>query len=381
MLLQVPVSSIYHYVSEDDLERLENNYFKHNENPETIYDDDPDYPGGAPTGGTLALQRGYLLGPKESRPRLLPEERRSRMQMRLGEQPFKRPRGRPGRPRTKSPRHKPRGRPPGRPKKTALQGIASVASGGSVIELSDDTPPLMSHWGPPTGENNQEEAEMSQEEFSIYEDELSSQFAAGVGAPSRVGTSMPASASPPQASHWNHVIPASDMDDETDSGSHTPANILHDSAIAFRPKNSLLQYKGFTYETESWSTSSESKPQSHNAKAFLSGAYKRHATTLQSRKPGRPGIHPPKEKPRPPSPLLPKLHPGFNPEDYEDFGPEKQDYIVERILAFRRLAGRKLYLTKWEGYTEEQATWEPIENLKESWDLVEEFERRRLRGG
>ena len=136
------------------------------------------------------------------------------------------------------------------------------------------------------------------------------------------------------------------------------------------PRPRLLTHLG--------SETDKSKPQSHNAKAFLSGAYKRHATTLQSRKPGRPRIHPPKEKPRPSSLLLPKLHPDFNPEDYEDFGPQKQDYIVERILAFRRLTRRKLYLIKWEGYTEEQATWEPIENLKE---MVEEFEWRRLRGG
>lgn len=381
MLLQVPVSAIYNYVSEDDLERLENKYFKHNENSETIYDDDPDYPGGAPTGGTLALQRGYLPGPKESRPRLLPEERRLRMQMRLGDRAFKRPRGRPGRPRTKSPVHKPRGRL-GRPQKTVIQSMVSAANGDSIVRLGDGNPTLMSCWRPPAGENEREESvETPQEEFGIYEDELSSQFAVGTSAPSRGDTPMSAATSPPQVSRWNHVIPASDVDGETDSGADTPANIPHDSTVAFRPRNSPLPFKGSTLGTESWSTFSESRPQARNAKAFLSGAYEHHIATLKPHKPERPRTHPPKGKPRSPSPLLPKLHPGFNPADYEDFGPEKQDYLVERILAFRRTAGQKFYLVQWEGYPEEQSTWEPIDNLKGSWGLVEEFERRRLRGG
>lgn len=304
------------------------------------------------------------------------------MQMRLGERAFKRPRGRPGRPRTKSPGRKPQRRLPGRPKKTVIENVASAANGNSVIRLGDGTPTLKSRWRPPADGNEQEEGtEMSQEEFSTYEDELSAHFAAEVNVPSREDTPISATTRPPQVSRWKHAIPASDVDDETDSGANTPANIPHDSTIAFRPKSSLLPYKGSTLETESWSTSSESKPRSYNATTFLSGAYEHHALTLKPRKLGRPRIHPPKENPRSPSPLLPKLLPGFNPEDYEDFGPEKQDYLVESILAFRRTAGQKFYLVKWEGFSEEQSTWEPVESLKGSWGLVEEFERRRLRGG
>jgi len=74
------------------------------------------------------------------------------------------------------------------------------------------------------------------------------------------------------------------------------------------------------------------------------------------------------------------IHPGFNPEDYEDFVTQ-EDYTVEKILAFKRYQGQKLYLVKWEGYPDEQCTWEPLVNLEGSKDLVQDFEKSRLRGG
>lgn len=74
------------------------------------------------------------------------------------------------------------------------------------------------------------------------------------------------------------------------------------------------------------------------------------------------------------------IHPGFNPGDYEDFVGQ-EDYTVEKILAFKRDHGQKLYLVKWEGYPETQCTWEPLGNLAGSKSLVQEFERSRLRGG
>lgn len=74
------------------------------------------------------------------------------------------------------------------------------------------------------------------------------------------------------------------------------------------------------------------------------------------------------------------IHPGFNPGDYEEF-VDQEDYTVEKILAFKRDQGEKLYLVKWQGYPSDQCTWEPLGNLDGSKSLVQEFERSRLRGG
>lgn len=50
------------------------------------------------------------------------------------------------------------------------------------------------------------------------------------------------------------------------------------------------------------------------------------------------------------------------------------EYIVEKILEKRDYNGQTQYLLKWKGYTDEDNTWEPRENL-DCDDMIEEFEK------
>ncbi|GAA5896152.1 hypothetical protein JCM8208_007541 [Rhodotorula glutinis] len=62
-----------------------------------------------------------------------------------------------------------------------------------------------------------------------------------------------------------------------------------------------------------------------------------------------------------------------------DDAQEPEDvYEVEAVRAsrFDEQANAKRYFVKWKGYTEEEKTWEPIENLSGCLELVEEFERK-----
>ena len=54
---------------------------------------------------------------------------------------------------------------------------------------------------------------------------------------------------------------------------------------------------------------------------------------------------------------------------YED----DEEYVVERILDKRFYKNQLQYLVKWDGYSEEQSTWEPKENL-DCPDLIKAFE-------
>lgn len=49
-------------------------------------------------------------------------------------------------------------------------------------------------------------------------------------------------------------------------------------------------------------------------------------------------------------------------------------YIVERIIAKKISSGKVFYLIKWKNYSEEEMTWEPIENLNNVNHLINEFE-------
>jgi hypothetical protein len=49
------------------------------------------------------------------------------------------------------------------------------------------------------------------------------------------------------------------------------------------------------------------------------------------------------------------------------------EYNVEEIRDTRRRRGKLQYLVHWEGYQREDDTWEPIENLKNTQKLVQEF--------
>lgn len=52
----------------------------------------------------------------------------------------------------------------------------------------------------------------------------------------------------------------------------------------------------------------------------------------------------------------------------------EEEYIVEKILDKKKINGSWKYKVKWEGYSEEECTWEPRENLRNVKYLVDEFE-------
>uniref|UniRef100_A0A5S6QC01 Chromo domain-containing protein n=1 Tax=Trichuris muris TaxID=70415 RepID=A0A5S6QC01_TRIMR len=53
--------------------------------------------------------------------------------------------------------------------------------------------------------------------------------------------------------------------------------------------------------------------------------------------------------------------------------PLECEYVVERIVDKRLVDGKTQYLLKWQGYTDEDNTWEPEENL-DCKDLITDFE-------
>lgn len=231
---EVPVSSIYEYISEDDLEKLENDYFKDNRNPETIYDDDPDYPGGAPSGGTFAYERDWFLGQKQAKARLAPEQRGMRMQMRLGERAGARKRGRPPKSRTSSPGYK-AVRPRGRPRiRTKITDVDTPLDGVSSVERGDERSYSRSRHGAlPIGKAERmlhrggvEEGERYVEEpgetQTTYEDELAAQLAT---IPSREETPMPVTNDRPQTIPMKPAIHSSQTEDEDEIDSPIDASV------------------------------------------------------------------------------------------------------------------------------------------------------------
>jgi len=48
---------------------------------------------------------------------------------------------------------------------------------------------------------------------------------------------------------------------------------------------------------------------------------------------------------------------------------------VEKILNKRTIRGKKKFLVRWKGYMAEEDTWENRENLGNTKELVEDFER------
>ena len=51
-------------------------------------------------------------------------------------------------------------------------------------------------------------------------------------------------------------------------------------------------------------------------------------------------------------------------------------FTVERIIEKKREGKKLFYLVKWEGYPEEQNTWEPVSNLSNVKDMIREFEKK-----
>ncbi len=53
----------------------------------------------------------------------------------------------------------------------------------------------------------------------------------------------------------------------------------------------------------------------------------------------------------------------------------EDEYGVEKILDKKIIAGIPYYLIKWEGYPLSESTWEPLENLTHSQEILKEFEQ------
>lgn len=63
-----------------------------------------------------------------------------------------------------------------------------------------------------------------------------------------------------------------------------------------------------------------------------------------------------------------------NPSKPDPIQVEGQDkFIVEKIINSRLFRRRVQYLVKWEGYSESENTWEPVQHLMHCWELVEKF--------
>jgi len=56
----------------------------------------------------------------------------------------------------------------------------------------------------------------------------------------------------------------------------------------------------------------------------------------------------------------------------------EKEYEVEEILDRQERKGKTKYLVKWKGYTAEENMWEELENLKNTREKIEEFEKGRF---
>ena len=54
----------------------------------------------------------------------------------------------------------------------------------------------------------------------------------------------------------------------------------------------------------------------------------------------------------------------------------QEEFKIEKILNKRTIRGKEKFLVRWKGYTAKEDTWENRENLENTKELVEEFERK-----
>jgi hypothetical protein len=62
-------------------------------------------------------------------------------------------------------------------------------------------------------------------------------------------------------------------------------------------------------------------------------------------------------------------------EKFENYEIMEGFYVVEQILEKKRQKGEWKYKVKWEGYSMDECTWEPKENLNACKELLCEFEK------
>lgn len=64
-------------------------------------------------------------------------------------------------------------------------------------------------------------------------------------------------------------------------------------------------------------------------------------------------------------------------EDSSSAELSSDEYYVEKVLDKKIIDDEQRYLIKWEGWPMESSTWEPIENLGNIKNLIDEFEKTR----
>jgi len=55
----------------------------------------------------------------------------------------------------------------------------------------------------------------------------------------------------------------------------------------------------------------------------------------------------------------------------------EEEWLVEAIRADRTRRGKKQFLVKWEGYGEDENTWEPVGHLENASDALAEYRKRK----
>ncbi|ODN04520.1 Chromobox protein 3 [Orchesella cincta] len=54
----------------------------------------------------------------------------------------------------------------------------------------------------------------------------------------------------------------------------------------------------------------------------------------------------------------------------------EDEYVVEKILDRRESKGQVFYLIKWQGFSDQDNTWEPYDNVSDCPELIKDFEER-----